>query len=85
MIAYRKWQLKNGLTVLLNQDKNTPLVTVNMMYNVGAKDENPSMTGLAHLFEHLMFSGSKNADNFDGILQNAQNLCPRRWKQMFEN
>lgn len=71
MIQFEKWQLDNGLTVILNEDKNTPLVTVNLMYNVGAKDENPEMTGLAHLFEHLMFSGSKNADNFDEILQKA--------------
>ncbi len=71
MINYKHWKLDNGLKVILNQDSNTPLVTVNLMYNVGAKDENSSMTGLAHLFEHLMFSGSKNAKDFDAILQKA--------------
>lgn len=71
MIQFEKWELKNGLKVILTQDLNTPLVTINTMYDVGSKDENPELTGLAHLFEHLMFSGSKNAANFDEILQNA--------------
>ena len=71
MIEYQHWQLENGLTVLLNTDNNTPLVAVNMMYNVGAKDEDPEQTGLAHLFEHLMFSGSKNAPDYDKLLQKA--------------
>ena len=71
MIQFEKWELNNGLKVILSQDFNTPLVTLNTMYDVGSKDENPELTGLAHLFEHLMFSGSKNASNFDEILQNA--------------
>lgn len=71
MIQFQQWELNNGLKVLLHEDPNTPLVTVNLMYNVGAKEEDPKQTGLAHLFEHLMFSGSKNAKNFDGVLQKA--------------
>ena len=71
MIAFEHWQTPNGLQVLFSQDQNTPLVAVNLMYNVGAKDENPEKTGLAHLFEHLMFSGSKNAPNYDQLLQKA--------------
>lgn len=71
MIDYQEWQLSNGLKVVLNQDTNTPLVVINLLYNVGAKNENPELTGIAHLFEHLMFSGSKNAPNYDELVQNA--------------
>ena len=71
MIDFEKLELKNGLKVIFCQDLNTPMVAVNLMYNVGARDESPEMTGLAHLFEHLMFSGSKNVDDFDKISQNA--------------
>lgn len=71
MIEYKEWKLSNGLNVVLNVDKNTPLVAVNLMYDVGAKNENANRTGMAHLFEHLMFSGSKNAPNYDQLLQKA--------------
>jgi len=71
MINYKEWQLSNGLKVVLNQDTNTPLVVVNLLYNVGAKNENPNLTGIAHLFEHLMFSGSKNAPDYDELIQKA--------------
>ncbi|MFT6746658.1 MAG: zinc protease [Glaciecola sp.] len=71
MIDYQEWQLSNGLKVVLNKDTNTPLVVVNLLYNVGAKNEKPELTGIAHLFEHLMFSGSKNAPNYDELVQNA--------------
>ncbi len=71
MINYIEWQLDNGLKVILNRDVNTPLVAVNLLYQVGSKNENPNLTGIAHLFEHLMFSGSKNAPNYDELIQEA--------------
>lgn len=71
MIKFEKYKLKNGLTVILHQDKTTPLVFVNTIFNVGARDENENLTGFAHLFEHLMFGGSKNIPNYDEPIQNA--------------
>lgn len=71
MIKHEEWQLSNGLKVVLNEDPNTPLAVVNLLYNVGSKNENPNLTGIAHLFEHLMFSGSKNAENYDELVQKA--------------
>lgn len=59
------------MTIIIHQDVNTPLVTVNMLYKVGARDESPTRTGFAHLFEHLMFGGSKNAPSFDEVVQLA--------------
>src|SRR4030081_1292719 len=59
-IAYTKFTLKNGLTVLVHEDHKTPVVAVNTWYHVGSKNEKPGKTGFAHLFEHLMFSGSQN-------------------------
>lgn len=70
-IHYQKTQLSNGLTVLVNEDTSTPMVSVNILYDVGSKDEHPEKTGFAHLFEHLMFEGSKNVPNFDEVLQLA--------------
>ncbi len=71
MIKYEKFELANGLRVLVHEDKSTPLVAVNIVYNVGARDENPHRTGFAHLFEHLMFEGSENIKNYDEPLQLA--------------
>jgi len=71
LIKYEKYQLKNGLTVIHHYDANTPMVVVNVLYKVGAKNENPAKTGFAHLFEHLMFGGSINVPNFDTPLQLA--------------
>ena len=71
MIQFEKYQLKNGLTVILSEDLSTPLVAVNILYKVGSKNDDPSRTGYAHLFEHLMFEGASNIANFDEILQNA--------------
>jgi len=59
------------LTVVIHQDTNTPLATINLLYKVGSRDESPDKTGFAHLFEHLMFGGSKNAESFDDIIQLA--------------
>ncbi|NSW93399.1 MAG: insulinase family protein [Bacteroidales bacterium] len=71
MIKFEVFTLDNGLKVLVNQDLSTPLVAMNILYNVGSKDEDPDRTGLAHLFEHLMFSGSVNIPEFDPPLQLA--------------
>lgn len=60
-----KFTLKNGLKVLFNKDNTSPIIAMNIIYNVGAKDENPSLTGFAHLFEHLMFGGSINIPKYD--------------------
>ena len=59
-IAYTKFVLANGLTVLVHEDHKAPIVAVNTWYHVGSKNEKPGKTGFAHLFEHLMFSGSEN-------------------------
>ncbi len=69
MINYEKYTLENGLNVILNHDPHTPLVHVNLLYRVGAKHENPERTGFAHLFEHLMFSGSKHVPDYDKVVQ----------------
>src|ERR1035437_5336637 len=69
MINYKSFTLENGLRVLVHEDKSTPLVAMNILYNVGSRDEDPEMTGLAHLFEHLMFGGSVNIPDYDTPLQ----------------
>jgi zinc protease len=61
-LKIEKYTLKNGLTVILHEDHKTPVVSVNVLYKVGSKDEKPGRTGFAHLFEHMMFQGSKNHD-----------------------
>lgn len=61
-IKYKEYQLKNGLKVVMHQDASTPVVAVNVWYHVGAKNEVEGRTGFAHLFEHMMFQGSKNYD-----------------------
>ena len=69
MINYKRFLLDNGLRVLVHEDKSTPLIAMNLLYDVGSRDEDPSRTGLAHLFEHLMFGGSISIPNFDTPLQ----------------
>ena len=71
MIVFDRYQLNNGLTVILHHDSTTPMVVVNTLYDVGARDENEEKTGFAHLFEHLMFGGSINIPEFDTELQKA--------------
>jgi zinc protease len=71
MIKFEKFTLDNGLRVLVHEDKSTPMAVVNVLYDVGAKDENPEKTGFAHLFEHLMFGGSINIPVYDEPLQVA--------------
>lgn len=67
----RTHKLSNGLRLLHYQDKHTQLTTLNLMYHVGSRNEHPEHTGIAHLFEHLMFSGSKNVPDFDRVIQEA--------------
>ena len=71
MVLYNRFVLDNGLRVLVHEDTSTPLAVVNIMYDVGARDENPEKTGFAHLFEHLMFGGSINIKDYDEPLQRA--------------
>jgi zinc protease len=71
MIKFKKFSLDNGLRVLVHEDRSTPLVAMNILYDVGSRDEDPGATGLAHLFEHLMFGGTVNIPDFDTHLQLA--------------
>lgn len=71
MIQFEKFTLDNGLKVLFHKDESTPMAVVNVLYDVGAKDESPEQTGFAHLFEHLMFGGSINIPTYDEPLQKA--------------
>ena len=69
MIEYDFFTLENGLKVYVHKDKNTTTAVLNILYNVGSKDEDENKTGFAHLFEHLMFGGSKNITSYDEPLQ----------------
>ncbi len=69
MLDHKKFTLPNGLRVIYHEDRSTPLVCMNILYDVGARDEDPNRTGFAHLFEHLMFGGSVNIPNYDIPLQ----------------
>jgi len=71
MIDFEKFELKNGLKVIIHKDTTTPIVAMNIIYKVGSKDESPDKTGFAHLFEHLMFGGSVNIPKYDEPLQKA--------------
>ncbi len=71
MIHFERIQLANGLKVIVHRDKTTPMVAIDVCYNVGSRDEHPDRTGFAHLFEHLMFGGSKHIPLYDEPLQKA--------------
>lgn len=71
MIQYDRFVLDNGLRVIVHEDHSTPMAVVDVMYDVGARDEDPNKTGFAHLFEHLMFGGSINIKDYDEPLQMA--------------
>lgn len=71
MIHFERFTLPNGLRVIHHKDETTPLAVVNVLYDVGARDESEDHTGFAHLFEHLMFGGSVNIPEFDSPLQEA--------------
>ena len=68
MVNYRKHILDNGLTVLTHEAWDTPMATVNVLYGVGSRNENPQRTGFAHLFEHLMFGGTKRVPDYDLVV-----------------
>ncbi len=70
-INFERFQLANGLRVIVHEDASTPMAIVNVLYDVGARDEDPKKTGFAHLFEHLMFGGSTNIEDFETPLQLA--------------
>lgn len=69
MVSFERFSLANGLKVLVHEDPTTPMAVVNILYDVGARDEHPDQTGFAHLFEHLMFGGSVNIPSYDEPLQ----------------
>lgn len=71
MLSFERFTLSNGLRVIAHRDTTTPMVAVNVLYDVGARDEDPERTGFAHLFEHLMFGGSENIPSYDEPLQMA--------------
>ncbi|MBN8858241.1 MAG: insulinase family protein [Sphingobacteriales bacterium] len=71
MIHFEQFVLQNGLKVIVHEDHSTPMAVVDVMYDVGARDEDPEKTGFAHLFEHLMFGGSVNIPSYDEPLQAA--------------
>ena len=71
MITVNRHTLENGLRIVHSEDKNTQMVALNVLYNVGARDEHPDHTGFAHLFEHLMFGGSIHIPDYDVHVQNA--------------
>src|SRR5690554_4957913 len=69
MITFNSFVLNNGLKVIVHEDLSTPTAVVNILYSVGSKDEQEDKTGFAHLFEHLMFGGSKHIKSFDEPLE----------------
>lgn len=69
MVDFNRFTLSNGLKVLVHEDNTTPMAVLNILYDVGARDEEPGRTGFAHLFEHLMFGGSINIPSYDEPLQ----------------
>ena len=71
MINFERFVLDNGLKVIVHQDKTTPIVAFNLLYDVGARDEDSSRTGFAHLFEHLMFGGSVNIADYDEVVEKS--------------
>ncbi len=71
MLQFERFTLANGLRVIVHNDTSTPMVAMNILYDVGARDENPERTGFAHLFEHLMFGGSVHIPEYDEPLQMA--------------
>ena len=71
MLQFNRFTLENGLRVIVHEDSSTPMAVVNIMYDVGSRDEHPEQTGFAHLFEHLMFGGSINIEDFETPLSMA--------------
>src|SRR5690606_28032098 len=75
MMNHEKFQLDNGLEVLVHEDRNTEMAVMNILYKVGSRNEVPGKTGLAHFFEHLMFGGAKNIPEFDRALDRVGGEC----------
>ena len=71
MVDFRSYRLENGLRLIVNEDRSTPLVAMNILYDAGSRDEDPSLTGMAHLLEHLMYCGTENIREYDLPLQLA--------------
>lgn len=71
MVNYEKFELENGLKVILHQDSDSTLAAVNVLYQLGSKNEQEEHTGLTHLFEHMMFTGTKSVPDIDSLLQDA--------------
>ena len=71
MIEINRFTLPNGLRVIHNYDSATAMVALNVLYDVGGRDEDPELTGMAHLFEHLMFGGSVNIPDYDAAIEAA--------------
>jgi zinc protease len=69
MIQFKEFSLENGLRVIVHEDPTVQIAVLNILYDVGSRDEHPEKTGFAHLFEHLMFGGSKHIPNYDEPLQ----------------
>ncbi len=69
MISFEEFELENGLRVIVHEDPTVQIAVMNIFYDVGSRDERPDKTGFAHLFEHLMFGGSKNIPSYDEPLQ----------------
>ena len=70
-VEFEEYDLDNGMHVILHQDNSAPVVITSVMYHVGAKDEQPNRTGMAHFFEHLLFEGTKYIGKVNGL-----KLCP---------
>lgn len=75
MVHYERHTLANGLRVIIHRDRSTPIAVLNVLYNAGSRVESPQRTGLAHLFEHLMFSESQHVSDFDEAIQHAGGDC----------
>src|SRR5690606_13604664 len=75
MISYEKFQLDNGLEVLVHEDRNTEMAVMNILYKEGSRNEVPGKTGLAHFFEHLMCGGTKNVHEVDKALDRVGGEC----------
>ncbi|MFN7329873.1 MAG: M16 family metallopeptidase, partial [Bacteroidota bacterium] len=69
MVVFEEFVLENGLKVIVHPDPSVQVAVINILYDVGSRDEHPDKTGFAHLFEHLMFGGSKNIPSYDEPLQ----------------
>ena len=77
-VPFQQFKLANGLNVILHQDRSVPIATVNIWYHVGSANEKPGRTGFAHLFEHIMFEGSKNVQEGEFDSQRPDQLLHRR-------